>query len=133
MNYNSEGKRLLNEKQYLEHKTPLVYVQKQKVGAVYFKFLYKRKIYYGTVSIFHNATSGRVDLLSKLLVSGMCQVQFPLAFLDLVFSVVFLRNSLKYGLESFRKTHTEGIPPIVSGPLCDNWTAILQPNPTRFS
>ena len=41
------------------------------------------------------------------------------------FAVVILRNSRKYGLGSFRKTPTEGTPPIDPGPTCG--TIGLQP------
>ena len=43
------------------------------------------------------------------------------------FSVVFLRNSIQYGLRSFRKTTTESTPPIVSGPTSGQLDSNLQP------
>ena len=53
--------------------------------------------------------SGGAVLRSKL-VDGMCQVQIPVALVDLAIRG-FLRNSLKYGLVFLSKTPTEGTPP----------------------
>ena len=49
------------------------------------------------------------------------QVQFPVALVDLAVQS-FPGFSPNLGLGSLRKTPTEGISPIVLGPLCGNWT-----------
>ena len=46
------------------------------------------------------------------------------------FSVVFLRNSRKYGLGSLRKTPTEGIPPTGPGLTCGQLALFLQSTPS---
>ena len=50
------------------------------------------------------------------LVVGKCQVQSPVALVDLAVFRVFLRNSRKYGQGSLRKSSTERTPPFGPGP-----------------
>ena len=46
---------------------------------------------------------------------------------------VFLRNSRKYRLGSFRKISTQGIPLLRPSPTCGQLALFLQPNPTFLS
>ena len=87
-------------------------------------------IYYNDVDIFSEVspTSGGVVLRSKL-VEGKCKVQFPGPACRpsrSEFSVVFLRNSRKYGVRSLRKTPTEDTLSTRPGPTIGQLALTLQ-------